>query len=192
LHADRSGWTARRFNPAAGGDLRIFPFGSPVPNASAINYIPQNIVANGIIQTICQGGSCGADITVHADANSTHLVADIVGYFQFPSTPITENLFAVVNAVAAPPTLVATQSFRATSVTRLGLGLYLVDFDRSVTNCAYSVTQGDPGVGSAPAGFVGVTGRAGDVNGLFIATYNSAAALTDRSFHVHVMCPPAP
>ena len=60
--------------PTAVGDLRVTPFGSPIPNASAINYIPGNNVANGIVQAICQGGGCGEEITIQADSASTHLV----------------------------------------------------------------------------------------------------------------------
>jgi len=174
--------------PSGPGDLRVTPAGSPIPNASAINYVPGNNVANGIIQAICQ--ACGFDITVQADVVPTHLVVDILGYFMFPTTPPTQNLSALVNG--ATPSIAAGQSVGATGVTKLAGGLYQVDFNRNITNCAYSVTQGDPGVGGSPAGFAGVTGRAGDANAIFVATYNVAGALTDRNFHALVVCPPAP
>jgi Xaa-Pro aminopeptidase len=41
------------------------------------------------------------------------------------------------------------QSFGATGVTKIGTGVYQVDFNRNITNCAYNATQGDPGVGGA-------------------------------------------
>jgi hypothetical protein len=179
-------------NASGIGDLRVWPFGQPVPLAAAINYVlpPNNAVANGFPQAICIPGLCPFDIAVQSDNSSTDLVADVEGYFAAPLAPVTQNLFAVVNGSTA--TLVTGQSFRATAVTRLGTGIYQVDFNRNITNCAYTATQGDPGAASAPAGFVGVTGRAGDVDGLFIITYDATAAVVDRNFHVHVLCPSGP
>jgi hypothetical protein len=179
-------------SPGSVGDLRVFPFGADVPLASAINYIPGQNVANGIIQAICQGPDCDFDLTVQADSASTQMAVDILGYFMFPSTPVTQNLFAVVNGLSAPALLVAGQSFRAVSVNRISPGVYELYFDRDISNCAYVASLGDPGSVLVPAGIVGATGRAGTPNGLFIVSRNLAGANTDQTFHVHVMCPAAP
>jgi hypothetical protein len=177
--------------PSGAGDLRVWPFGGAVPTASIINYIPGDNVANGVPVAICNPAvsSCGLDITVQSDAASVQLVADVQGYFSAPSTPVTQNLTAVVLSTGA---LVPGQSFRATASTSLGSNFYQVDFDRNITNCSAVADIGDPGVGGSTPGFVTVTGRAGDANGLFIGTYNAAGAATTRSFFVHVICPAAP
>ena len=132
---------------------------------------------------------CGFDITVQSDAAATNLVADVQGYFAQPTAPVTQNLFAAVNSNA---TLAMGQSFRATGVLSLGTGIYQVDFDRNITNCSYVAGPGDPGVGGGNAGFVAVTQRSGDVNGLFIRTFDTVGTGLARNFFVHVMCPPGP
>jgi len=71
---------------AGGGDVRITPFGSPIPNASAINYSPGMgfAVANGIVAQICDPAAVGCtnDFTVQVDGAGTDLVADVMGYFR--------------------------------------------------------------------------------------------------------------
>jgi hypothetical protein len=84
-------------NPAAGGDLRAFPFGATVPLASVLNYanvqdsrgIGSLNIANDILVKICDTSvsTCSFDFTVQADNNATDLVADVMGYFKLlPST----------------------------------------------------------------------------------------------------------
>jgi hypothetical protein len=77
-------------NPPTGGDLRAFPFGAAVPLASVLNYIPGNIVANGITLTICNPAvsTCGFDLTVQNDcASAVDLVVDVEGYYsRLPNT----------------------------------------------------------------------------------------------------------
>lgn len=68
------------------GDLRIFPYLSPVPLASVINFSPADFaLANGAIIPIANIG--GLDISVQTDMASgstgaVHLVVDVTGYFQ--------------------------------------------------------------------------------------------------------------
>jgi hypothetical protein len=71
-------------NPTGAGDLRVTPFGTPVPLASVINYaaVPGLNIANGIATKLCSpGASCGFDITIQADSSATGLVADVFGYY---------------------------------------------------------------------------------------------------------------
>ena len=69
-----------------GGDLRIWPYQSPVPLASVINFSTADFaLANGAIIPLANIG--GVDISVQTDmpVNSTgtvHLVIDVTGYFQ--------------------------------------------------------------------------------------------------------------
>jgi hypothetical protein len=71
--------------PAGPGNLRAWPLGSPVPNASVINYanVAGLALANTHILPTCQ--VCGNDFTVRADVSGTHFIADVVGYFWRPT-----------------------------------------------------------------------------------------------------------
>jgi hypothetical protein len=69
-----------------GGDLRIFPYQSPVPLASVINFSTADFaLANGAI--IPLANISGIDISVQTDmppgsSGTVNLVIDVTGYFQ--------------------------------------------------------------------------------------------------------------
>jgi len=73
-------------NPTDGGDLRIFPYNTPVPLASVINFSTADFaLANGAIIPLANSG--GIDISVQTDmpvgsSGHVHLVIDVTGYFQ--------------------------------------------------------------------------------------------------------------
>src|SRR5262245_39142421 len=73
-------------NATGPGDLRVWPFGQPVPLASVINYaaVPGLNIANGAVVSLCDPATtaCPFDMRVQADANATHLVVDVMGFFQ--------------------------------------------------------------------------------------------------------------
>jgi len=77
--------------PGGPGDLRIVAFPGALPNASVLNYasVPGLNIANGLALPVCNASAanCTKDITVRADVSSTHLVADVVGYFKAPIRP---------------------------------------------------------------------------------------------------------
>ena len=68
------------------GDLRVFPYNSPVPLASVINFSTTDFaLANGAIIPLANIG--GIDISVQNDmppgsTGHVHLVVDVTGYFQ--------------------------------------------------------------------------------------------------------------
>jgi hypothetical protein len=70
------------------GDLRITPFGTPMPLAAILNYakipgVANFNLANGLPVAICAAGfSCTFDFTLQADASATDIVADVQGYFR--------------------------------------------------------------------------------------------------------------
>ena len=84
---------------AAGwGWLRAWPYGSS-GTASIINYFGGDTIANGLILPICDpaAANCSAaDLTIRADAAGTHVLIDVMGYFQrvnkdnYRSTTITQ------------------------------------------------------------------------------------------------------
>jgi hypothetical protein len=73
-------------SPTDVGDLRIWPYQSPVPLASVINFSTADFaLANGAI--IPLANISGIDISVQNDmppgsAGTVHLVIDVAGYFQ--------------------------------------------------------------------------------------------------------------
>lgn len=70
------------------GHFLAWEFGQPVPLASVINFdklAPFFNIANGTILPIAGVSSVAKDLSVRADFNSAHLVADVTGYFtRFP------------------------------------------------------------------------------------------------------------
>jgi Glycosyl hydrolases family 39 len=71
-------------NPTGSGYLQAWPFGSPIPTASVLNYAPGTNIANGIILPVCDRftTSCSKDLNIQVNQSSTQLVVDVVGYFK--------------------------------------------------------------------------------------------------------------
>ena len=73
--------------PAAAGDFRAFPWSAaPTPPlASVINYanVAGLNIANGLAQPVCNAATtaCTFDLIVQADAGQSHLIIDVVGYY---------------------------------------------------------------------------------------------------------------
>jgi hypothetical protein len=66
--------------PVSGtGHLRVWPYGTSIPNASLVNYKTgvQN-VANAVVQSQCRG--CSNELNVFSSATS-HVIIDVIGYF---------------------------------------------------------------------------------------------------------------
>jgi hypothetical protein len=77
--------------PAGAGDLRGWASDGTMPTASILNYAkvtdetPAGValnIANGIGLPVRQDVE-GGDISIKADASSTHVVADVVGYWRY-------------------------------------------------------------------------------------------------------------
>lgn len=74
--------------PEGSGNLRAWAYGDEVPLAAVITY--DNLgrfssLSNGIVVPIAGTNLVPADLSVRADFNATHLVADVTGYFtRFP------------------------------------------------------------------------------------------------------------
>jgi hypothetical protein len=99
-----------------------------------------------------------------------------------------QSLWAVVNANGA---LARAGCPGTTSAVSAGGG-YQVLFPRNVRHCAYLATVGTSGTADIPPdGTASVTQLTASVDGVFVATYNSAAAFTNEPFHLSVTCAPA-
>lgn len=96
-------------NPQGAGNLRAWASDQMMPNASVLNYaqVPGLNIANGLVVPVRQD-SAGNDLTVLADASSTHLVLDVVGYFK----PMAVNVIDLpVVPIAKGGTGSTTQNF---------------------------------------------------------------------------------
>jgi len=58
------------------GFVTVYPCGQPRPNASALNYVAGDTVANSVIVKIGAGGS-----VCLFTLGTVHLIADVTGYF---------------------------------------------------------------------------------------------------------------
>jgi hypothetical protein len=110
-------------NPTGPGNLRAWAYSEPAappPNASILNYPFGLNIANAIAVPLCDitQTTCSFDIKVQADANATHLVADVVGYFErFPKELVRSF------TVTAPPGVVTPIAATCTHVGGSSLSL---------------------------------------------------------------------
>lgn len=63
--------------PTGSGFVTTWPAGEPRPNASTHNFVPGLTVANLVLAKVGAGGK----VSLFNSAGSTHLVADVIGYF---------------------------------------------------------------------------------------------------------------
>jgi hypothetical protein len=75
-----------------------------------------------------------------------------------------------------------------TAAGRLAAGVYEVIFNANVTECAFVASLGDTGSAPAPSGYAAASRRTGNANGVRVETRNAAGSLTDRPFHLVVVC----
>lgn len=81
----------------------------------------------------------------------------------------------------------------ASSSSRVGTGVYQVNFNRSVQGCGWSATLNDDDAGAAASGQITVErASAGDPDSLFVRTFNAAGAAANTAsgdgFTVTVLC----
>lgn len=67
--------------PPNTGNLRVFPFSAPFPNASVVNFIPDQDIANNTVVPQCIG--CASDISIFV-ASQANVIVDVIGYFNPP------------------------------------------------------------------------------------------------------------
>jgi hypothetical protein len=75
-----------------------------------------------------------------------------------------------------------------TSATRASTGAYHIVFKKNVRKCAYLATIGRTGAEVAEPGEIGTGGLPETVKGVWVRTRDSAGNLSDRSFHVGIIC----
>lgn len=101
------------------------------------------------------------------------------------SSAFARPLFAVVNgdgSLARGAGVVSSTAFGGVP------GTYQVNFNRTVSTCAYTATIGNAGAGNPSHGTIVTALRAGTTDAVFVETRDSAGALADRGFHLQVSC----
>jgi hypothetical protein len=84
---------------------------------------------------------------------------------------------------------VARASEAGVTVQKVGEGTFAVVFGVDVTRCAYEATIGLAGTTAvANPGFTTVVRWSESPDGVLVQTYNASADLTDKAFHLLVVC----
>jgi len=129
-------------------------------------------------------------MTMHVNLPRALVFATLLGAasLTLPTTSIAgtkADRWAVIDPAAG---CVLARGKGVVSTTDLGTGLCQVTFDKNVSACEYNLTPGTKAPAGAPDGEGGVAPRAGNVNAVFTATFNSAGAAAELPFHVFVAC----
>lgn len=81
------------------------PSSPPAPNASILNFNSSFNLANGIAVPICDPikyAGCDSELLIRANFNTTHVVADVVGYFRrFPTGQVSFTQTKATEATTA-------------------------------------------------------------------------------------------
>jgi hypothetical protein len=93
------------------------------------------------------------------------------------------NCFAVVNANG---TAVRTNCVVRTAL--LATGQYEVIFNGNVGTCTFLATIGIITTGISAPGQIDVATRAGNPNGVFVATRSNNGSFANRPFHLGILC----
>lgn len=136
-------------------------------------------------------GGCPRELTIRADGNDTHLVADV--FFRSFDT----------QRLGIPPVLSADVNLNGfltggrdvVSATKLATGKYRVTFGRNLSLCQRVAALGFTSNSAQNENFF--NGESGEIhtfntlnvaNSVVVTTRNSAGALADRSFHLIITC----
>jgi hypothetical protein len=150
------------------------------PTTSTMNFYPGINIAN-FAAVACNGcGSAGTGgFNAYASGN-THVVIDLVGV----GNPTAATFWASVDAAG-----VIQRCFGCTAAgtSHIATGQYELGFRQDITSCGYNATIGMPTT-SSTKGEITLAQRAGNPNGLFFLTSDSAGASADKPFYVAVYC----
>ncbi len=68
--------------PPNTGHLRVYPFAASLPNASVVNFVPGQDIANNTVIPQCIG--CDSDISIFV-ASTANVIVDVIGYYNRPT-----------------------------------------------------------------------------------------------------------
>ncbi len=86
--------------PQAAGHIRAYPAGSQQPNTSSVNFVKSQTVPNSVTVSVGSGGKVAL---LNSSNGSSHLIADVSGYYR-AGTPTVAGAFVPVEADRAVDT----------------------------------------------------------------------------------------
>ncbi|MCD4501017.1 hypothetical protein [Chromobacterium vaccinii] len=101
------------------------------------------------------------------------------------ATVITKTYSVIVNTdgtLAVGPAGASSNNFGG------NYGYFEVIFPSDVSKCVYTATLGDPSPTFPALGFISVTLRSGNPNGVFVRTADTTGTANDHAFHLQVQC----
>ncbi len=159
---------------SSAGYLTVYPFGVARPNASIVNFTPGQTIANAATFPICP--DCTSDLNVFNAFGTTHVIIDILGYYE---PPFVAEINADGTVASATPGI---------SASRTVTGGYQVNFPRNVSDCASFVSLGAAAASNATVGFISSTDRLGVSNAVFVSTMNVSGTSADLPFKIRLTC----
>ncbi|MDP9168919.1 MAG: hypothetical protein M3O32_23140, partial [Actinomycetota bacterium] len=165
--------------PTAAGYVTAYADGASRPTVSNLNYLPGQTVPNLVVAKV---GSDGRVVLFNGSHGSTHLIADVAGYF-LPGDPISLGTFGTV----PPLRMLDTRSGIGGSATPLG--------PHETRTFQISGVLGSPGLGGIPisnvAGVVmNVTALSPTANG-FLTVYgpNPLPGVSNLNYNAGINVP---
>jgi len=148
--------------PSKKGWLTVFPTGTPIPNASNLNFNAGQTVANLVTVQLGQGGKISINNTGQSSAaGSVHVIVDLVGWYSNDET----------GALFHPLAPLRVLDTRTGTTTNPGVGAVNGGASITPTVCD-GATGADP---TATAVVVNVTALAGPTSGFLTLWPNGAA-----------------
>lgn len=163
------------------GNIRVYPYGEAAPTASLVNFRTGIPIANAAPVLLCRtedGDACASDVRFLATAD-THLVVDVMGYFE---PPMRVRVLYDGRVVETSP--------RVSTVTVETVGYVRVTFDRDVSECGYVTSLSGWQLAGPDSGSVGATAFPFDPSGASVAvfTYDADGIAAERTFDLQVNC----
>ncbi|WP_029138324.1 hypothetical protein [Nakamurella lactea] len=161
--------TLTAITPTHAGYFRAWPNGLAEPGATLLNYSTVNI---GTGANVSLSTTAGQPLRVKNYGGPSHLVIDVSGYY-------VKQLGVLITFDGS----LYSGSSRAISSSRLGVGVYLVQFDRDVKYCSATASVY---VADQYASTTTYYGSSSDT--VQIRVFNAAAVPADQSFYLNVLC----
>ena len=139
------------------------------------------------------GGLNGDEKIIDGTISQFDIGANQVTGFHVADFSLSNRDVAVEGAEINGDGTVATSSGGVTAV-HLGTGTYEVDFGHNLTRgndgsgCWLTANPGGESVFGVAAGDINIVQRSGNVNAVFVTTFNNANALADKHFQMIAVC----
>ena len=159
--------------------LTVWPADGPRPLASSLNWIAgQPPTPNQVTSDLSATGQ----LSFFNNGGTVDIIVDVVGYFT-PHNHDSDYVAPTYAVVRANGNLV--RGSHVVKTTNPATGTYRVQFDRDVSQCAYSVLVESLNVGF---GMVAPPSLLPDPNSVVVGTGDLASGITNLPFHLIVIC----